>query len=485
MVAGRTEPSRSAGESGREADENGGRMDADRHWNMRAQMLEEREQQLLEALDAMGLDEIRWTVRLLADALTDERRQALLAGYHELLPVEKTRAFLQELIPQCTQLHILDLQAKPTEDAESLRSLTDTDLQSMSAMEKWQMIAKEARALHPDRTARELARLALCLQTDLLHDAMLPRAVIEFPFYFQLQEALKRLPAPEIYRLSDAAAAGVPAMDRLSAAEAADRLAALRQEIARAAGFAARVQELLGPSMERLPKEFFPSPTREEIPDDRLAEGVRQLESLSPEDLRLNLQILADQLSLRESQELLGPSRSQYPSLGRMPVEALRRLVATLDSHLGDRSLCDFIRRYRTGKFLAIPPTTGEVWNLLPREERLQLLERDNASMDIAQVARHLAKIVMSCEYQTLDDAKAQMAIVLSSGYQDLVHRLTRLGDADGAPKIVALNQTVTGLVLTMEQSPREERGDDLERVRKVIGGALGLSDGEIAAARP
>jgi hypothetical protein len=113
------------------------------------------------------------------------------------------------------------------------------------------------------------------------------------------------------------------------------------------------------------------------------------------------------------------------------------------------------------------------------------LLERDNASMDIAQVARCLAKIVMSREYQMLDDAKAQMTIVLSPRYQDLVHRLALLGDANGAPRIVALNQTVTSLVLSMEQSPREEREELLEGVRKVIGGALGLSDREIAAARP
>lgn len=459
-------------------------MDADQLWQMRLRQLEEREHQFLQGLDDMGLEEIRWTVRLLADALTGDRWRTLLAGYHELLPIEKSRAFLHDFIPQCTQLAILDLHAKRDADADSLQSLTDADLQSMSAMEKWRMIAREPRVLDPHRTARELTRLALCLQPDLLHDAMLARAVIEFPFYFRLQEALKRLPASEISRLSDLAAASISAADRLPAGEAADRLAVLRQEIARAAGFAAPIQEFLGASMDRLPKEFFPPATEEEIPEDRLAEGLRQLEGLSLEELRLSLQIQADQLSLRESQAILGPSRSQYPSLGQMPAEALRRLVATLTAHLADRGLCDFIQRYRTGKFMVTPPITSEVWSLLPQAERLRLLERDNAAMDLAQMARHLAKILMSHAYQMLDDTKAQAAIVISPRYQALVGRLTRLGDGNGEPKIVALNRTVTGLVLHMEQSPREGRAEGLERIRRLIGGTLGLSEQDIAALR-
>lgn len=457
-------------------------MDADQHWQMRVRMLEERQHQLMEGLDDMGLDEIRWTVRLLADALSQERWRSLLAGYHELLPVERTRVFLQEFIPQCTQLAILDLQAKREAPSDRLQTLTDTDLQSMSAMEKWKLIAREPRTLDPERIARELTRLALCLQIDLLYDAMLARAVIEFPFYFQLQEALKRLPASEIYRLSDVAAVGIPALEHFPAAEAAKRLAGLRQEIAQAAGFTAPVQELLGASMDRLPKEYFPPAGPERVPPDRLVEAARQLEGFSPEELRLNLQILADQLSIREFQDLLGPMRSQYPSLSQMPPEALRRLVATLACHLENRSLSDFIQRYRTGKFLALPCVTSEVWNLLPQRERLGLLERDNAAMDIAQVGRHLAKILMSQDYQTLDDAKAQMAIVTSPLYQELVQRLTRLGDRDGVLMLLSLNQSVTRMVLAMEQAPREGRGEVMEKIRRIIGGALGLSETELSS---
>lgn len=447
---------------------------------MRLRQLEDREHEFMQGLEDMGQDEMRWLVRFLADALTEDRRKTLLAGYHEHLPAERMRQFLERFIPECIQLATLDLQAKRGADGESLGSLTDTDLQGMSALEKWLMVAREPRGLDPERAARELARLALCFQSDLLDDAMLPRAVIEFSLYFRLQEALRQLPATEIYRLSDLAASSVPAMDRLRPAEAAEQLAGLRQQIAAAAGFTAPLEDLLGASMDRLPGEFFPPGGPEEVSPDQLAEAARQLESHSPEELRLNLQILADQLSLRESQELLGPTRSQYASLGQMPAEALRRLVATLAVHLGDRSLCDFIQRYRTGKFLAISPITGEVWSLLPQAERRALLERDNAAMDIAQVARHLAKILLSHEYQALDDPKAQMAIVLSPLYQRAVDRLTRLDDREGAPSLLALNQTVTELILAMEQSPREGRGGQLERIRTTIGAAVGLSGAQV-----
>jgi hypothetical protein len=448
-------------------------VDADRHWQMRLGLLEDREQQLLQGLEAMGSDELRWTVRLLADALTEERWSTALAGYHEYLPAERLRAFLQEFIPLCTQLAILDLHAKRALDPDSLVSLTDTDLQGMSAREKWQLIAKDPRALDPERTARELARLALCLHFDLLLDALLPRAAIEFPVYFRLQEALRRLPHSAIYQLSDRVAADLPALEDLPPAGAEARLAALRQEIARAAGFFGPLEGVLGASMDLLPQEFFPPGVQTEISPNRIAEALGQVEGSTPEELRLNLQSLADQLSLRESQELLGPSLSEYPSLGRMPVETLRRLVATLAVHLDGRTPCDFIQRYRTGRLLALPPLTGEVWNLLPQEERLTLLERDNAALDLPQIARHLARLLLSREYQTLDDTEAQKAIGVSPLYREVVDRLLRLGDQDGEPRILSLNRAVTRLALEMEQSPREGRAERLEEIRRCIRGAV------------
>ncbi len=456
-------------------------MDADHHWQMRRRQLEEREQELLEGLDGMGLDELRWTVRYLGDALSEEQWQTLLAGYHELLPVDRSRTFLQALVPQCTQLAILDLEAKREAKADSLQAVTDTDLQSMSIMEKWEMIAAEPQALDPGRTARELARLALCFRPDLLHDALLPRAVIEFSLYFELLGALRRLPPAEIYHLSNLAAAGVPALKGLPATDGLERLAQIQREIAQAAGLTAPLQERLGASMDRLPKEFFPPAVRDEESPDQIAEAIRRLEGISPNELRLNLQIWADQMNLREFQELLGPHRSKYPSLSQMPVEALRRVVATASLQMGNRGLTDFIQRYRTGKLVASPPVNSEVWNLLPQEHRLRLLEQDNAAMDFAQVARHLARILLCHEYQMLDDETTQVDLVTSPLYQDLVRRLIRLGDGNGQPKLLALNQAVTRMALVMESAPREGRGEALDHIRRAIGRVLGFSETEMS----
>jgi hypothetical protein len=454
-------------------------LDADRHWQMRLRLLEDREQQLLQGLDAMGSDEMRWTVRLLADPLNEERWATALAGYHEYLPADQMRVFLQEFIPLCTQLAVLDLHAKRDLEPESLSSLTDADLQAMSIREKWELIAKDPRVLGPERTARELARLALCFQLDLLLDPLLPRAVIEFSLYFRLQWALRRLPDSEISRLSDGAAAVVSALDNLPPAEAEARLAALRQEIARAAGFHEPLEGLLGASMDLLPQQFFPPGVRTEIPQNLLTEALGQLDGSSPEELRLNLQILADQLSLVESQKLLRPYHSEYPSLGRMPVEVLRRLVATLAVHLDGRTPCDFIHRYRTGRLLALAPLTDEVWTLLPQAERLALLERDNAAMDLPQTARHLSRFLLSREYRALDDAEAQKAIGTSPQYQDTVHRLIALASQDGEPGLLSLNRAVTRLALDMEQSPREHREELLDEIRRHIGKVLGPSPGQ------
>jgi hypothetical protein len=83
-----------------------------------------------------------------------------------------------------------------------------------------------------------------------------------------------------------------------------------------------------------------------------------------------------------------------------------------------------------------------------------------------------------------LDDTASQAAIVVSPGYQDLAQRLTRLGEENGEPRIVALNRTVTGLVLAMEESPREGRAEVLDHIQRLIAEALGLSRQDMAALR-
>jgi hypothetical protein len=448
--------------------------DRDRHWQMRCRQVDDRERQLLDALGDMAPEEMRWTVRLLADALSPLQWRTLLAGYHEGLLPEQQREFLARFIPECTRLAILDLEAVHGGETGGLADLTDFDLQNISCLEKWALIAQAPRALDPARTARELARVAMCLTPNLTADPSLPRAAIEFSLYFRLQQALGGLSADEIYRLADATALG---MGRLAAAPSRDApLKTIRQEIGHAAGLAGSIRDLLGPSMEPLPRQVFP-PAQGAIPaDDLPAETGRELEALGAEELRAHLQLQTDQLCLHDAHEILGPIRKQYPDLARVPAPELRALVARLALLLRGRSLCDFFLRYRTGRFLALPPLSGEVWSLLPHAERLQLLEQDNGALDIVQTARHLAKFLLSPDYPILADIDAQRRLVSSPGYHEVVQHLVQLPPQDGAPGVFAVNRRVTGMALAMEESPREERGPQLEAIRRTIGEALGIA---------
>lgn len=441
---------------------------------MRRRQVDDRERQLLDALGDLGPEEMRWTVRLLADALSPLQRRTLLAGYHEGLLPEQQREFLTRFVPECTRLATLGLEAVRGRETEGLADLTDFDLQNISCREKWALIAEAPRALDPARTARELARVAMCLTPDLTADPSLPRAAIEFSVYLRLQQALGGLSADEIYRLADATALG---MGRLDAAPSRDaHLKMIRHEIGRAAGLAVPIRDLLGTSMDPLPREVFP-PAQGRIPSDDLpAEARRELEGLGAEELRAHLQLQADQLSLHESHEILGPIQKRHPDLARVPAPELRTLVARLALALRGRSLCDFILRYRTGRFLALPPLSGEVWSLFPHAERLRFLERDNRALDIAQAARHLAKFLLSPNYTSLADADAQRLLVISPRYHEVVQRLVQLPLRDGAPGVFALNRRVTEVALAMEESLREARGPQLEAIRRTIGEALGFS---------
>lgn len=453
-------------------------MDTAQQWVMRRRQLEARQHDLLAALPTLGPDEIRWTVRFLADGLTRERRATLLAGYHEELAPEGARGFLGDLIPEVTRLGLLDLEAVREAIPESLGSLTDTDLQGMSALEKWALIAEEPAGLDAERLARELARLALCLTPDLLADPTLPRAAVEFPVYFRVQEALRALPEAELSRLAARAAGELAAIARLGAEEAATRLGGLCNAIGRAAGLTGPLQEQVGTSMARLPRAFFPPGPEPEDAAGAVDAAIQELEDRSPAELRQVLRSLADRLSLRELQELLGPARTAYPSLESIPAEPLRRLVAAVVVRTASRSPGDVLGRYRAGRLLARPAVHPEVWALLSLEERARLLDEDTAALDAAQAARHLARVLCSPDYRTLDDGAAQDALTTSAPYQERVEALLRLRAPDGAPALPALAQRVSRLALGMEQAPRAEREEALGRIRRQIAEALGESRG-------
>jgi hypothetical protein len=119
---------------------------------------------------------------------------------------------------------------------------------------------------------------------------------------------------------------------------------------------------------------------------------------------------------------------------------------------------------------------------MLPFQERLAILERDNRTMDIAQAARHLAKIFFSFHYDMLFDAGFHVDLLRSPRYQRLVNRLisgppTQTEREQVGRQVEELTQTVTRMMLELEVMPSEARPARLQGVRAVIATALGLPD--------
>jgi hypothetical protein len=105
--------------------------------------------------------------------------------------------------------------------------------------------------------------------------------------------------------------------------------------------------------------------------------------------------------------------------------------------------------------------------------------------MDLAQIARNLAKIFLTPAYGLLSDPKTQVAILESRGYQRLVSKLaTEFGRPEEGGRLRELNRVVSRMMLESEASPEADREGRLLQIRKVIGTALDLPDEQIFANR-
>ena len=235
-------------------------------------------------------------------------------------------------------------------------------------------------------------------------------------------------------------------------------------------GISIPVDQLFAGQMVRLPLEHpdevpaVVSPTPEGAPAD-----------MSAEDLATAFLVLTDLMSLREWEEYVLPLQRQYRSITEIPPEALRSVLGRLWGRMGGRRVTDFAERYRSGRMVAERKVDREIWNLLPLAERLAVLERDNRTMDMAQAARHLAKIFFSFQYDMLFDAGFQVDLLRSPRYQRLVNSMIS-GDQAEQP-MGELIQTVTRMMLELEGLPSEARPARLQRVRTLIATALGLPD--------
>jgi hypothetical protein len=421
----------------------------------------------------MDDEELRWTVRVFADCLAPEQRAAHLSAYSEYWTLDQLRRFLPPFIRDYTALALADLEAKEGTAGTRLADLTDEELQSTSLAEKWDLLFADPDGLRPYQLRRELARLYMCKSYDLFHDTGLSEAAVEFPAYHRVHQALEIQPdetVRELIRmvLGQATCLGSGTPDEVEAA-----LTTIRETIGQTLGIHIPVDQLFADQMARLPLH------RAEEAAGAIPSGPA---AVVAGDLATSLLILTDLMTLREWEEYLLPLQRQYRSVAEIPPEQVRTLVPRLWGVLGDRQLTDFAERYRSGRMLAERKVGQEIWELLPFDERLAVLERDSRLMDAAQSARHLAKIFFSFQYDMLFDAGFHTDLLRSARYQRLVNRLVaRLTEeAKREPEdrsLKELTQSVTRMMLQLESLPAEARPARLQEIRAVIATALGLPD--------
>ena len=437
--------------------------------------IRQRAKELLARVGRMDDEELRWTVRVFADCLSPEQRRASLGAYSEHWPVEKLRRFVPIFIRHYTDLALEELKAKEGRQGSRLAQLTEEELQSMSLAEKWHLLAKDPGGPWPDQLRRELARLFMCKSFDLFHDTGLSEAAVEFPAYHQVREALERQPDAIVDDLTQMVLLRARRLDEGTPQEVEVALAEVREAIGRALGILVPVDQLFSGQMVKLPLQ--PSDESSDAPSTGLHAPP---EGMSTDDLATAFLVLTDLMNLREWDEYLLPLRRRYRSIAEIQPRELSALLPRLWGRMADRRITDFAERYRSGRMMAERKVDPGVWEMLPPEERLTILDRDNRTMDIVQTIRHLAKIFFSFQYTMLFDAGFHTDLLRSPAYQELVNRLIDRfpagaeREADRRP-LEELTQTVTRRMLQLEAMPPEARAGALQEVRTMIATALGL----------
>jgi hypothetical protein len=169
------------------------------------------------------------------------------------------------------------------------------------------------------------------------------------------------------------------------------------------------------------------------------------------------------------------PFLERYPSFFEMPSKGLRELIVAVAEAIEDRAITYFIERYGTGRMAMTNAVDYIVWKLMPEEERLGALRRDNERMDSAMMARHLARFLLSETEADLSDAGKQITLLTDpkyvGGHGEI---LTRLGAVAGGERIKRLYDAVTVLSVRMAGQRGEEREAAYQAIRETIADAAG-----------
>jgi hypothetical protein len=434
--------------------------------------VERRAEELLERIPFMEDAELRWTVRVLRDCLSSAAREEMLRDYSEHLELHQMRHLVQGFIPRYTEHALEALEAKRFAAGTSLRDLTDEELQGMSAAEKWDLVQRDSSALDPYQLRRELARLFMCLSFNLFHDPGLGEGAVEFNAYLDLVEGLERLSDDTVEGLKEQALTSFQGLDLRDASTVEAALNSLQAAVGRSVGLVPPFDHLFSERMERWPRT---SPA--ELPEVVNPEIREAAEGMNLQQLQASLRVLLELMPLEEQRRELEPIRSRYRSFGDIPAEALTSLLPRLSMRLGNKAICDFALRYRSGRLWAMEPINPPVWKLLSFKDKFMLLEADNQAMDLLQAARHLSRLLLTERYDCLFDPAYQVGLTHEPIYHRVLdHCMGKLRDAD---ELKSLNRQVTRMMLEIEEVvPEGERPDRFLEIREVIG--TGLTFGPI-----
>jgi len=433
--------------------------------------LEDRGDNIVGNLERFQEPQLRFTMRIFGDCLDEETHGRMFAGYSEHMAEQELRAFAADFVPAYTAYAIAELEERK-KDGERYEPpfLTQEEHQEMAVREKWPRIAEHLDGVTPLQLRREVARAAMLFLPGMLSDPGFNEGVLEFSLYFDL---LRRLRSVSETQLRDTAGEIAP---RIAAAVAApsegERVAMLREirtVAATAAGLPADPETLLGPPMEKYPREV--------PPEHRLRELKNTLAAMSLKDLRLTALVHLDLLTVEETRRIVLPFLATYPSFYEMPSKGLRELILAVAAGVDGRSITYFVERYGAGWLAMTKPVDYIVWKLMPEEERVDALRRDNERMDAAMMARHLARFLHSESERDLSDAGKQIALLTDARFvADHGAILARLGAEDGGTRIKRLYDTVTLSSVRMAGLRGEERESAYQAVRGMIADAAGVS---------
>lgn len=431
--------------------------------------IERRAEELSERIPYMDDAELRWTVRLFRDCLPLAEQKEMLRDYSEYLEIHQMRQVVERFIPDYTEYALGALEAKRSTPGKSLPDMTDEELQSMSATEKWNLLKADPSGLRPDQLRRELARLFLCRGFDLFHDTALGEAAVEFNVYLDILERLAGAPEAAIEELRDDVLGAMRGLDHRDVPAVERTLNALRETIGRSVGLLPPFDHLFAERMERWPRT---APA--EVSAVVNAEIAAAVQEMSLGQLQTSLRVLLELMSLEEQRREVEPLRGRYKSLDEIPREDLVALLPQLSMRLGDRNICDFAVRYRSGRLWAREKLDPRVWKSLSFPDKFMLLEADNEAMDLLQVSRQLGRLLLTERYELLEDPAYQVGLTYQPIYRRVVdHCMSDLGES---AVLERLNRQVTRMMLELEELvPEAERPARFAQIREVIGTGVNL----------